>query len=102
MLCLMRTRSATARAALCGCVTAVVFTAGLASGAAPAATATPSVVTPAPPAPGGSVPVQPVGGGGCIIGLNCGCIRNVTCPSPHPRRPNVDNNQHAAPAPPNP
>jgi hypothetical protein len=97
----MGSRNAKGRAALCGCVTAVVLGAGLAWGGAPAA-ATPSVVTPAPPAPGGAAPVQPVGGGGCIIGLNCGCIRNVTCPSPHPRRPSVDNNQHAAPAPPNP
>ncbi|GAB1811031.1 hypothetical protein [Mycobacterium sp. MUNTM1] len=93
----------TARAALRGCVTAVALAAGLLSGGgAPAATATPAVVTPTPPAPGGAVPVQPVGGGGCIIGLNCGCIRNVTCPSPHPRRPSVDNSQHAAPTPPNP
>ncbi|OSC25408.1 hypothetical protein B8W69_19160 [Mycobacterium vulneris] len=98
----MRTPSAKACAALFGCVTAVVLAAGLSSGGAPAATATPSVVTPAPPAPGGAVPVQPVGGGGCIIGLNCGCIRKVTCPSPHPRRPSVDSNQHAAPAPANP
>lgn len=97
----MGTPNATTRAALCGFVTAFVVAMGLSFGGAPA-TATPSVVTPAPPAPGGAVPVQPVGGGGCIIGLNCGCIRNVTCPAPHPRRPNADNNQHSAPAPPNP
>ncbi|MCK8646559.1 hypothetical protein [Mycobacterium colombiense] len=97
----MGTPKAGARAALFGCVTAVVLAAGPSFGGAPAA-ATPSVVTPAPPVPGGAVPVQPVGGGGCIIGLNCGCIRNVTCPSTRPRHPGVNNNQHAAPAPPNP
>jgi hypothetical protein len=53
--------------------------------------------TPAPsPAPGdnagggGSLPVVPVGGIPCIVGLNCGCIRNVTCPDAvrrHPRPP---------------
>ncbi len=43
--------------------------------------------TPTPgPAPGdradggGALPVVPVGGSGCISGLNCGCIRYVTCP----------------------
>ncbi|OBF61989.1 hypothetical protein A5753_16520 [Mycobacterium sp. 852002-51971_SCH5477799-a] len=96
----MGAANAMTRAALCGCVTAFVLAAGLATGAAPAALAGSSVP---PPAPGGAVPVQPLGGGGCIIGLNCGCIRNViTCPSPHPRRPSVDNNQHPEPAPPNP
>lgn len=61
-------------------------------------------VSPAPPAPPiarGALPVQPVGGGGCIIGLNCGCIRNVTCPHPHARRPavpDIDTDQHPAPA----
>ncbi|WP_155763099.1 hypothetical protein [Mycobacterium colombiense] len=99
----MGTPNARTRAALSACMTAVALAAALSSGGVPPATATPSVVTPAPPAQGGAVPVQPVGGGGgCIIGLNCGCIRNVTCPSPRPRRPSVDNNQHAAPAPPNP
>jgi hypothetical protein len=103
LFCPVGTPNAKTRAALCGCVTALVVAAGLSSGAAPATDASPSVVTPAPPAPGGALPVHPVGGGGgCIIGLNCGCARNATCPSPHPRRPSADKNQHAAPAPPNP
>lgn len=38
----------------------------------------------------------PDGGGACIIGLNCGCIRNITCPAPH-RRPAPDNGKpHSA------
>src|ERR1700728_3635341 len=36
---------------------------------------------PSPSTPGGALPVQPVGGGGCIIGLNCGCTKN--CHPPH-------------------
>jgi len=34
-------------------------------------------------------PVVPVGGGACIIGLNCGCIRGITCPGTvhHPPAP---------------
>ncbi len=36
---------------------------------------------------GGALPVVPVGGGGCIIGLNCGCVHN--CPNQH---------RHPAPA----
>jgi hypothetical protein len=35
----------------------------------------------------GALPVVPVGGGGCIIGLNCGCVHN--CPNQH---------RHPAPA----
>ncbi|BBZ69497.1 hypothetical protein MPRS_05900 [Mycobacterium paraseoulense] len=55
-------------------------------------------MTPAPPTPGGALPVQPAGGGGCIIGLNCGCTRN--CHKPRPRPPDVAGDpQHAAPAP---
>ncbi len=33
---------------------------------------------------GGALPVVPVGGGGCIIGLNCGCVHNCTVPHHHP------------------
>jgi hypothetical protein len=29
----------------------------------------------------GALPVVPAGGGGCIIGLNCGCVHN--CSPPH-------------------
>jgi len=68
-----------------------------------------SSVVPAPPSPGGAtgggggaLPVQPVGGGACIIGLNCGCIRNITCPKPHPSHPDTANGQHNAPGPQNP
>jgi hypothetical protein len=35
---------------------------------------------------GGALPVVPAGGGGCIIGLNCGCVHNCS-------------NQHHQPAP---
>lgn len=52
-----------------------------------------------PPAPGGALPVRPAGGGACIIGLNCGCIRYITCPGSHPRPPVTNSQQHPAPAP---
>ena len=46
-------------------------------------TSTPTApVTPAAP-PGDASPVQPLGGGGCVIGLNCGCIPRITCPGAH-------------------
>ncbi len=70
---------------------AFAFTAGfgdvagvvLSSGAAtPAPPPHPSVTTGR-----GALPVVPVGGGGCIIGLNCGCVHN--CPNQH---------RHPAPA----
>ncbi len=51
---------------------------------------------------GGALPVEPVGGGGCVAGLNCGCIPNVTCPRPHPRHGLADGHQTTAPAPHNP
>ncbi len=51
---------------------------------------------------GGALPVQPVGGGACIIGLNCGCIPRHTCPTPHPHPGTAGANQHNAPAPQNP
>src|ERR1700761_1326937 len=60
-----------------------------------------STAPPAPPSPGGALPVQPVGGGGCILGLNCGCTKN--CHPPHTPPPsNAGAPQHAPPAPPNP
>jgi hypothetical protein len=69
-----------------------------------------SGVAPAPPSPGGStggssggaLPVQPVGGGGCIIGLNCGCTRHQSCPTPHARAGTQHDQQHAAPGAQNP
>ncbi|BBY36930.1 hypothetical protein MMAN_10640 [Mycobacterium mantenii] len=104
----MGSQSAKARAGLCGCVAAVFLAVGFSSVGAPVTIAASSGVTPAPPAPtpappspGGALPVQPAGGGGCVIGLNCGCTRN--CHKPHPRPPDVVGDpQHAAPAPPNP
>lgn len=41
---------------------------------------------------GGALPVVPAGGGGCIPGLQCGCIRGITCPGDHIHHP------HPAPA----
>jgi hypothetical protein len=51
---------------------------------------------------GGAIPVQPVGGGACIVGLNCGCIPHRTCPTPHAHPGNAGANQHNAAAPQNP
>lgn len=89
-------------AALCACGAALVVAFGWSLGDATARAATvasSSNVAPAPPpTPGGALPVQPAGGGGCIIGLNCGCTRN--CHKHHPRPPKVAGDpQHAAPVP---
>ena len=65
-------------------------------------TAPSSSVAPTAGDGGGAISVQPVGGGGCIIGLNCGCIPRRTCPTPHARAGTGDANQHNAPAPQNP
>jgi hypothetical protein len=66
------------------------------TGASSSGTPAPAVPTAPGAPPGGALPVQPVGGGGCIIGLNCGCIPRITCPGSHRRtggadgrRPNV-------------
>ncbi|BBZ52663.1 hypothetical protein MHEI_43800 [Mycobacterium heidelbergense] len=48
---------------------------------------------------GGTIPVQPVGGSPCIVGLNCGCIPRVTCPWSHVRPRTTDARQHNTPAP---
>src|SRR5271156_3627635 len=52
---------------------------------------------------GGALPVQPVGGGACIIGLNCGCIRAIPCPvtTPH-HHPAATNDHQPAPGAPSP
>ncbi len=51
--------------------------------------------------PDAAVPVQPTGGNGCIIGLNCGCLHNCHKSRPHP--PNVPaKTQRSTPAPRNP
>lgn len=51
---------------------------------------------------GGAIPVQPVGGSPCIVGLSCGCIPRVTCPTRHPRPGTAGADQHNTPAPQNP
>ena len=94
-----------------GCGAAVVG-AG-ASALAPDTTATNAMSSQAPAPPtnpggptgsGGALPVVPVGGGGCIPGLNCGCIRGITCPGTYPHHhPTVTNGQsNGAPAAPHP
>jgi hypothetical protein len=57
------------------------------------------VPPPAPSGPtaGGALPVVPVGGGACIIGLNCGCIPHHTCPTPHARPAPTNDHPHVAP-----
>ena len=68
-----------------------------------------SIVVPAPPSSGavtggggGALPARPAGGGACITGLNCDCIRNITCPKPRASHPDTANGQHTAPGPQNP
>jgi len=70
------------------------------SGAATASMAsTPSPHPSGPTTGGGAVPVVPVGGGACIIGLNCGCIRGITCPGTVHHRPAPSNDHpHDPPA----
>ena len=111
-LVVVTNRKSRTAAALCGGA-AVVFAIGLGvTGADELLNSTmshSSSLVPAPPSTmgtngdgGGALPVQPVGGGACIIGLNCGCIRNITCPKPHPSHPDTANGQHNAPGPQNP
>ena len=80
--------------AVCGAVAVLAFPVGYSaddSQATTAAWSTATVMPAPPPTPGdrggGALPVQPVGGGGCYIGLNCGCIPRITCPTPHRRPP---------------
>jgi hypothetical protein len=91
-------------AAVCG-GGAVVFAVGLGVAGADEprsdATVPSSSVTPTGGG-GGAITVRPVGGGACIIGLNCGCIPHRTCPTPHPRPGTAGAEQHNAPAPQNP
>lgn len=83
---------------MCAFATALVLAFGWSAGDAPAANAaSSSTVTPAPD-PGGALPVHPAGGGGCIIGLNCGCTRNCHKPRPRPPGP-VGDPQHDIPTP---
>lgn len=104
----MSNRKRKASAVLFGgaAVFALAIGASLDDATASAATAAASSTSsPAPSNPGGALPVQPVGGGACISGLNCGCIRHITCPWDRVRHqpvPGLEANQHAAPAPQNP
>lgn len=73
-----------------GCVAAVavaigcgVVTAAPGGVSVPTATAMVDVSAPADPGGGGALPVVPAHGG-CIIGLNCGCIRGTTGPCSGP------------------
>ena len=51
---------------------------------------------------GGAVPVVPAAGA-CIIGLNCGCIRGITCPGTIPHHHHAPGADHPdAPAGPDP
>jgi len=57
---------------------------------------------------GGALPVVPAKlaplpePGGCIIGLDCGCIRGLTCPGTIPHHKPVPTNGHPQDAPPPP
>lgn len=79
--------------AVCGPAAVLALVVGYGVDEAPPTTASSSsvTVTPAPaPTPGdsgGAFPAVPAGGGGCYIGLNCGCIPRLTCPTPHRRPP---------------
>ena len=57
---------------------------------------------PIPGTRGGGITVRPAGGGGCIIGLNCGCTqRSGSCNGRHVRPGNgVNRNVPPPPAPP--
>ena len=82
-----------------------------ASALAPDTTATNAMSgeTPAPP----PAPSGPTGGGGalpvlpataCVIGLNCGCVRGLTCPGTYPHHHGATTNgqPNYAPAAPRP
>ncbi|WP_142404560.1 hypothetical protein [Mycobacterium shigaense] len=69
------------------------------------ATTSVSSALPAPPAPGdggGALPVKPVGGGGCVLGLNCGPIHPNPPPPPHRHPSPAPDPQHPAPGVPDP
>lgn len=85
-------------------VTAIVLALGPSPGTATGATTLAALPGPVPVSqsdPDGALPVQPTGGNGCIIGLNCGCLHN--CHKSHPHPPNVPaKTQRSTPAPRNP
>jgi hypothetical protein len=86
----------------CGALPGVMST----SSASPTPTTTSSAVSREAAAPsgdpggpsGGALPVAPAHGG-CIIGLNCGCIRGFTCPGTilHHRPAPTNDRPHGAP-----
>ncbi|WP_156764184.1 hypothetical protein [Mycobacterium sp. E3247] len=96
----MTHRQARPLTAFCGVLAALVVAFAWPPAELTGIVASSSSVTPAPPPPpGGALPVQPVGGGGCIIGLNCGCTQHCH-PPPRPRPPAIAGDpQHDAPAP---
>jgi hypothetical protein len=64
---------------------------GVATAAASSPTPVPVLPNAAGGSDGGATPAHPLGGGGCVIGLNCGCIPRITCPGPRahpPAKPN--------------
>ncbi|WP_139825539.1 hypothetical protein [Mycobacterium conspicuum] len=75
--------------ALCGAAAALAIGTCYGPGEDPPAAPSPSVTVSSAPDPGGrdgAFPAIPAGGGGvCIVGLNCGCIPRVTCPTPRRR-----------------
>jgi hypothetical protein len=66
-----------------GCGVETAAQSGLSMPAAAAMAATSGQPPADPQGPGGALPVVPVHGG-CIVGLNCGCIRGTTGPCSGP------------------
>ncbi len=86
-----------------GDVAGVVSSSGASTATITASTAVSSETPAPPPNPsgptggGGALPVVPAAGA-CIIGLNCGCIRNITCPGAVHHRPAPSNDHPQVPA----
>ncbi len=83
--------------------TTAALTTSLHSSAKPSMPEPQAATSPAGPdrSDGGALPAVPVHGG-CIIGLNCGCIPNLTCPGSHPRKGQPDSHRRPAPSNPTP
>jgi hypothetical protein len=98
-------------AALCGGAAVLALALGgvggddgkpLARAAAPSSSVVPVPPSPGDTAGGGALPVKPAGGGGCILGLNCGPI-HANPPPPPSRHPSLPHGpQHPGPGPENP
>jgi hypothetical protein len=69
------------------------------SGLKPAAAAQPLPGPAGSGGPGGAIRVHPAGGGGCIIGLNCGCTQRSGKCSQHHARPGSGVNRNVPPPP---